>query len=99
MAQVFAVRVQEAETTLLALLVKVPGVPEGNFCSLLFGFSRLPAVLGDPSSVLENGCDIHLRLASSGLWSPFYEDLDDNEIVFRDQRRQGDLFSSKSFAT
>lgn len=94
----FAVRVQEAETTLLAK-VKVPGVPEGNSCSLLFGFSRLSAVLGDPSSVLENGCDSHLRLASSGLLSPFHEDLDDNEIVFWDQRWQGDLFSSKSFAT
>lgn len=60
-----------------------------------FVFSRLPAVLGGPSFVLQNDCDIHLRLASFDLLSPFYEDLDDNKIMFLGQRQQGDLFSSK----
>lgn len=60
-----------------------------------FVFSRLPTVLGDPSFVLQNDCNIYLCLASFDLLSPFYEDLDDNKIMFLGQRRQGDLFSAK----
>lgn len=66
-------------------------MPEGNFCSPLLFFPGCQQSLG----ALPLSHRMIAIFTSFDLLSPFYEDLDDNKIMFLGQRQQGDLFSSK----